>query len=445
MRTTFTTRIDWKESQSECYSYDAYAHHHHVADTHNPLTADEKRSLELLERILAAKDRKPFKMWLLVDAMGFDSQLAMETIRMLLLHNTHPIDQDEMTIAVHNTRNGARNMALLLSHIENTNITERMMLEAAKNITSPVLSLFLQQRNHPTVTEELIQVAISGVPHICANPWLVQHVLAHSGGLAVSEETLMLAMDYDGNDGELLKIFLEHQVVPITANHIEAALRTGCYAADLLHALFTHGQEMPISIEQELKDKVYGVLENHPEASGILTKLGGCSTSTEYIPLGDDLAVCTLQDVVPAPIPTLELCPTCHNLQEPAGYITWKTLCSSAEAGCRYCFVIQQSVQHTSQAKICPNEEIAPYVGQSKGPLVIQVIFCHSPDCCPQNANLDWRDKNNVHRMVDLYIHEGMSFSTVAFPPLQVMKSLPSMGETRQLSVHSGLCVSQTA
>jgi hypothetical protein len=416
MRTTFTQKMGWSESYSLFYNYDAYAQYHHVADTHSPLTADEKRSLELLERILAAKDRKPFNKWLLVDAMGFDSKMAIETMRILLLHNTHPIDQDEMTIGVYNTRNGARKMALLLSHNENTNITERMMLEAAKNTISPVLSLFLQQRNHPMVTEELIQVAISGNPHCCANPWLVQHVLAHSGGLAISEETLMLAMDYDGNDGELLKIFLEHQVVPITANLIEAALRTGCYAANLLHALFTHGQDMSISVKQELRDQVYAVLENYPEASEILAKLGGCSTSTEYIPLSDDLAVCTLQDVVPAPIPTLKLCPTCLNLQEP-GHATWKRLCSSAEAGCRYCFVIQQSVQHTSQAKICPNEGITPYVGQSKGPLMIQVIFCHSPDCCPQNAKLDWRDKNNVHRMVDLYMHEGMSFFILAFSP----------------------------
>jgi hypothetical protein len=48
---------------------------------------------------------------------------------------------------------------------------------------------------------------------------------------------------------------------------------------------------------------------------------------------------------------------------------------------------------------------------------MIQVIFCHSPDCCPQNAKLDWRDKNNVHRMVDLYMHEGMSFFILAFSP----------------------------
>jgi hypothetical protein len=436
-----------KNSKREVYHYNA--HSYNKENTRSTFTADENRGLELLERILAAKDRKPFSKRLLVDTIGFESTLAVEIMRILLQHNIHPINEDDIMVAAGDTGLGAEKVALLLSHSEDTNITERMMLEAAKNSDSPVLSLFLQQHNHSTVTEEIIKTTISGNPGVCANPWLVQHVLAFSGGLVVSEETLMLAMSYDDNGGELLKIFLEHQYVPVTANLIEAALRTGGHAAGLLHVLFTHGQNMPVPVEQELRDQVYAVLENYPEASEILANLGSvlrrqstflktmislrerskttfkrlvrqksgdCSTSKECDPPSYDPAVCMLEDVVHVPSSALERCPTCLNLQEyRVGYVVWDTLCSSAEAGCRYCFVIQQGVQHTSQVEICPNQELTAYVGQAPGPLMIQVLVCAISDCCPHNKNLDWRDGDNVHRIVDLYMHEGTSFFLVTF------------------------------
>jgi hypothetical protein len=82
MRTTFKTRIGWKNSGTECYYYDP--HRYNIVDAHNTFTAHEKESLELFEKILDAKDRKSISKSLVVDALGLESTLAMETMRILL-------------------------------------------------------------------------------------------------------------------------------------------------------------------------------------------------------------------------------------------------------------------------------------------------------------------------------------------------------------------------
>jgi hypothetical protein len=329
---------------------------------------------------------------------------------MLLQYNTHPIDEDVAIVAVGNRSDGARMTALLLDYNKNIVISDRMMLEAAKNSSQPVISLLLQQPKHPRVTEEIIKAAIAEDPFgYSANPWLVQLLLKHSNGLNISQETIILAMDWDGSDGEVLKNVLDHQATPITEKLIEAALRTGCYAVDLLTVLFIHGRGIPASIDQELRFQVYTTLKGHPQSSMILAKLGGNIISTDYTPQIESLATGELEEVITTPMPASEVCPTCLNLQSSNGYVEWKRICYSGMGGCRYCLVIQQGVQQTLQVEMCPNQEIRPRYSEHKDlqPLRIQILTCFGPTCCPQNQTLDWRNKDNLNKFVDVYMHEG--------------------------------------
>jgi hypothetical protein len=378
------------------------------------LPAGQSHDLESLYRILERKDCKPFSAKLLKDTVAWYGDQAPELLRILLQHNTHPIDEEIALIAAKNFR-GAEMMAALLNYNKNLVISDNVMLEAARNdgdMPPLVMDTLLQQEKHPKVTEELIAAAVSQEK---SSPLLVKLLLKHSNELTISDEILTIAAETDHYQAPITQILLNHQAIPVTQNAIDAGLRNQNMseaARCVLEALVTRGKQAPV--DQEIIDEACTRHKDDPNALMYLERLRGSATSGNQKPRHEDTRADELKEVIPQPVHSKQSCPTCLNLCTSKGssdchsQFTVNDLRASSEAGCRYCSMIQQALQQTLQSKICPGQEIIVW-WSDKGlyPLLIRLICCDESDCCPEPV--EWWIKDNVAKDIDVYMHPGTS------------------------------------
>jgi hypothetical protein len=95
------------ERQSNTVDFPAAIQHGTTTET---WTTEHERGLQSLIRILEMDGRKPFSSVLLKKAVHAQVNEAPEILRILLRHNTHPIDEKLVLLATGN-RHGAEMMA----------------------------------------------------------------------------------------------------------------------------------------------------------------------------------------------------------------------------------------------------------------------------------------------------------------------------------------------
>jgi hypothetical protein len=190
---------------------------------------------------------------------------SREVLGILLLHNTHPIDEYFLKIAVQ--MGGGEGVRCLLSYYTNLIISEDIMLEAAKSTS--VLKVLLSQEKHVEVTAQVIEAVLSQQQ---PDPGTIKLLLERSGELAIAEDILVVAAEGDCKGAPITQILLGYQETVITQRLVEGALRNRNHTLDLLHVFLSHGRKAPL--HQEVTDAAYTAHENNSEVMEILADFG---------------------------------------------------------------------------------------------------------------------------------------------------------------------------
>jgi hypothetical protein len=303
------------------------------SDMDEPWTAEEIQGFHFLERIIDAKDTRPVSRKLLEKVIfsqssSIEEREAGKVLGILLRHNTHPIDEYFLKIAVQ--MGGGEGVRCLLSYYTNFIISEDIMLEAAKSTS--VLKVLLSQEKHVEVTAQVIEAVLSQQQ---PDPGTIKLLLERSGELAIAEDIFVVAAEGDCKGAPITQILLDYQETVITQRPVEGALRNRNHTLDVLYVFLSHGRKAPL--HQEVTDAAYTAHENNSEVMEILADLG------YSIPTKNPTPQLKLEEGAFLPTPKTQVCPTCYNLSQNA-WFTWAELRSSGEAGCRFCCVVRDGV-----------------------------------------------------------------------------------------------------
>jgi hypothetical protein len=330
---TFQNRVRWRDSpkrlkrcSTRCSNRFADAAGQCI-NMNSPWTAEQQiQSFKLLENILDRRDSRPISKRLLAKIIT-SSDDGPDLLGIVLRHNTHPIDEYFLKIAV---LKGGEVVRLVLSYYTNLIISEDVMLEAVQKYDSAVVEVLLTQAKHVEVTERVIKAAAGRRQ---PNLETVKLLLTRSGELAIMEEILGLAAERDFRDAPITRTLLNHQEMLVTEHLLECALRNQTFTLDVLQVLLSHGLKTPL--EMKVSYEAYAAHASNPEVMKILSDFG-CSIPTEtHTPVAAQI-----EESAPMPKHETQCCSTCYNLGKGCVFV-WEDLCSSAEGGCRFCCVLR--------------------------------------------------------------------------------------------------------
>jgi hypothetical protein len=255
------------------------------------------------------------------------------------------------------------------------------------------------------VTEKVIKAAVA---ENAPNQVLAEFLLRHANGLVISGDILMAVAEVNNDPGMVTRLLSFRQNVPITGQVLQASLRNAWCTDEMLQVLWPRGVDA--SIRQAIQDKAGTMFKDASTVMKTPTELYSGTVSMYQTSQHTDSTTDQRKVGSSSPIPDTATCSTCQQLTFPPTIFpdtfrqfTRGELCSSAQAGCAICSVVQQSLQHTLKTELCRCRLIQmDWIVPDPGPLRVWTFPSPKGECCRSVAEgRDERRHVQIYRCVD--------------------------------------------